>query len=161
MRLWAISVLALVLAAPLAAGRAYAQADADADGVADELDACPDTAMYDMVDTTGCNVCDCEKDAAFEPWTSRGAYLRCIQDEVRIRKEGERLTRQAARLVVKAARNSTCGQPTKVRCCIMFVGRDEGICRVMDELRCDGALLRADTVDDLGPGSCFPNPCVH
>jgi len=49
----------------------------------------------------------------------------------------------------------------KVRCCIMFAGRAEGICRVIDDIRCDEDVLRAETVEDLGSGSCVPNPCLH
>jgi len=161
MRLWATSVLVLMLTAPIAVGQAWAQADQDADGVADDVDVCPDTAMYDLVDATGCSVCDCDEDATLMPWTSRVAYLRCVYAEVRARKLDERLSHQNARLVVKAARNSSCGQVDKVRCCIMFAGRDEGICRVMDDIRCDEDVLRAETVEDLGPGSCVPNPCLH
>jgi hypothetical protein len=158
MRLWATSVLVLMLAAPMA-GRAYAQADVDADGVADEVDACPKTGMFELVDETGCSVCDCDLDAMGMPWQSRVAYLRCVYSEVRARKADGLLSREDARLVVKAARNSTCGQLNKVRCCIMFDGRDEGICRVRDDIVCDADVLRAETVDDRGPGSCFPNPC--
>lgn len=160
MRPLAAAVLAVALAVPLVPARALAQ-DADADGVADTVDACPDSGAHALVDASGCDVCGCREDAALATWSSRGAYLRCVYDEVRARREAGMLTRKAARTVVKAARHSTCGQATKIRCCIMFAARDEGLCRVLDEIRCDEELLRAETVEDLGPGSCMPNPCLH
>jgi hypothetical protein len=159
MRPWAVAVLALALVAPIATWRASAlalPADADRDGVMDDADACPDSPMYELVDDEGCSVCDCDDD-----WSSRGAYTRCVYDEVHARRADKRLTRKEARLVVKAVRNSTCGFENKVRCCLMFSEKPEGMCRIMDELRCDEALLGAAVVEDLDSGSCFPNPCVH
>ena len=156
-------MLALVLAAPFAAGIAHAQAlpaDADRDGVTDDTDACPDSAPYDMVDASGCSVCDCDDDTNGEPWSSRSAYLRCVYDEMHARRGDARLTRRAARLVGKTARNSSCGVETDVRCCIMFAGRSQGLCKVVDELSCDASWSGADAVEDAGSGSCFPNPCV-
>ena len=156
MRRWPLVAVALMLAVSFArVGLADAAiADADQDGVADEIDACPDTAPYDMVDAAGCPVCDCED------WGSRSEYLRCVFDEVHARRADESLTRKAARLVVKAARSSTCGYPTKIRCCLMIHEKSTGMCRIMDELRCDDVLLGGD-VEDLDSGSCFPNPCVQ
>ena len=55
--------------------------------------------------------------------------------------------------------DATCGQAMKVRCCIMFEGKSEGMCRVVDEARCDGALAIGG-IASLDAGSCFPNPCV-
>jgi hypothetical protein len=161
MRPWAVAVLALALAASFAAGRVQAQAlppDADRDGVADDVDACPDSGLYEMVDASGCAVCDCAADATGADWSARSDYLRCMFDEIHARRGDGRLTRKAARLVVKAARSSTCGVD-KVRCCIMFSGTAEGMCKVMDPVRCDGNLVGGDAID-LDGGSCFPNPCV-
>ena len=163
MRPWAVAVLLLALAAPFATGGARAQAlpaDADRDGVPDGVDACPDSAPYELVDATGCAVCDCDDDATGEPWTSRGAYMRCVLDEIHARRADTSLSRTDARLALKAARSSSCGNENKVRCCIMFPGKADGMCRVMDELRCDETMLGAVLVDDLDSGSCFPNPCV-
>ena len=156
MRRWPVVALALMLAvsfAPRVGLAAALVADADQDGVADDVDACPDTAPYDLVDAAGCPVCDCDED-----WASRGEYLRCVLDEVHARRADESLARKAAKLVVKAARNSTCGYPTKVRCCLMIPEKSTGMCRIMDELRCQDDLLGGD-VEDLDSGSCFPNPC--
>lgn len=164
MRPWAVAVLALALAAPVVVGLAHAQAlpaDADRDGVMDDDDECLDSAPYDLVDAVGCPVCDCDQDAAGDEWSSRGAYLRCVLDEVHARRADGRLSRKAARPFVKAARNSTCGHENKVRCCIMFSAKPQGICKVMDEARCDESLLGAEVVEDIDGGSCFPNPCVH
>ena len=90
---------------------------------------------------------------------SRSEYLRCVFDEVHARRAVESLGRKAAKLVIKAARNSTCGYPTKVRCCVMIHEKSTGMCRIMDELRCDDTLLGGD-VEDRDSGSCFPNPCA-
>jgi hypothetical protein len=158
MRPWAVAALALALVASAATGRAGAQAlpaDADRDGVMDDVDLCPDSAPYEMVDQDGCAVCECD-----DGWDSRGEYLHCVYDELHARRADGRLSRKAARPVMKAARNSTCGYDTKVRCCIMFAARSEGMCKIMDEVRCDATLLGAETVEDLDSGSCFPNPCV-
>ncbi len=163
MRPWAAALLLLALAAPFATGGAWAQAlpaDADRDGVPDGIDACPDSAPYELVDATGCSVCDCDDDATGEPWASRSAYMRCILDELRARRTDNRISRADARLALTAARSSSGGNENKVRCCIMFPGKADGICRVMDELRCDGTTLGASDVEDLDSGSCFPNPCV-
>ena len=160
MRPWAVAVLALALAASLAAGPVQAQAlpaDADRDGVADDVDACPDSGLYELVDASGCAVCACEAAAPGADPSARADYLRCVFTEIHARRADGRLTRKAARPFVKAARVSTCGVD-KVRCCIMFEGKAEGMCRITDEVRCD-ASLGADVVD-LDVGSCFPNPCV-
>ena len=157
MRRWPVVALALMLAvsfAPRVGLAAALVADADQDGVADDVDACPDTAPYDLVDAAGCPVCDCDED-----WASRGEYLRCVLDEVHARRADVSLGPKAAKLVVKAARNSTCGHPTKVRCCLMIPEKSTGMCRIMDELRCQDDLLGGD-VEDLDSGSCFPNPCA-
>jgi hypothetical protein len=159
MRPWAAAALALALVASVATERARSQAlpaDADRDGVADDVDLCPDTPPYELVDADGCPVCDCD-----DAWDARGEYLRCINQEIRARRTDGRLTGKDARLVSKAARNSTCGYDTKVRCCIPLPGKPTGMCRIMDEVRCDATLLGADAVQDLDSGSCFPNPCAQ
>lgn len=152
-----VLVLALALAAPLAAAP-YALAgasDADGDGVADPIDACPDTAAYELVDDVGCSVCACDDD-----WSSRVWYLRCVYEEIRARREAGDLSSKDGRAVAKAARASTCGNPTRVRCCTMFPEKGKGICRVVDALRCNAELVGTDDVVDMGSGSCVPNPCV-
>jgi hypothetical protein len=152
-----VLVLVLSLVAPLATATPRAWAgppDADGDGVADRADACPGTAAYELVDDDGCSVCPCEHD-----WTSRVAYLRCVYDAARERREAGDLSARKGRAVAKAARASTCGRPTWVRCCIAFPEKGTGSCRVMDALRCDAELVRTEHVADAGPGSCLPNPC--
>ncbi|HXJ32975.1 MAG TPA: hypothetical protein VMS22_02965 [Candidatus Eisenbacteria bacterium] len=159
MRTLARLVLALLLAAPLA-GAQTVRDDLDQDGVADDADACPDTPAFDLVDAAGCSVCDCEATASGAPWSSRGDYVRCVVGTVRERRIDGTITRKEARATLRAARSSACGEHL-VRCCVMFDGQDEGMCRVMDELRCDAGILRANEVTDLGAGSCLPNPCVR
>jgi hypothetical protein len=159
MRWWArIALVGLLVGAC-----AHAQdlpPDADGDGIVDEVDACPGTATYALVDAEGCDVCACDVDATGEPWAKRGDYLHCVLDEVHARRLAEQLDRKASRLVIKAARNSTCGYETRVRCCIMLPSKPAGMCKVMDVLRCDANALHAGMVEDHDAGSCFPNPCV-
>ena len=163
MRSWAWLAVVVMLSVP-AAGVALAQlppaADADHDGVPDDVDACPDTPPYDLVDSTGCSVCDCEVDGTGAPWASRTAYVRCVLAEVRARRAGGLLTSRAARPYLHAMRMSSCGYETRTRCCIMFPGRPQGLCRVMDEAICDPDVLHAETAEDFDAGSCFPNPCI-
>lgn len=159
MRWWArIALVGLLVAAC-----AHAQdlpPDADGDGVADDADLCPDTATYALVDADGCDLCACDAGAAGEPWPKRADFLHCVLDEVHARRLDGRLDRKASRLVIRAARNSTCGYETRVRCCLMLPSKPAGMCKVMDEVRCDASALHADMVEDHGTGSCFPNPCV-
>jgi hypothetical protein len=162
MRPWAVAAFALALTAPIMVGLVHAQAlppDADKDGVADDVDLCPDSPPYELVGDDGCSVCPCGGDVLGSTWASRTDYLHCVLDEVHARRADGQLTRKAARPFVRAARNATCGQAMKVRCCIMFEGKSEGMCRVVDEARCDGALAIGG-IASLDAGSCFPNPCV-
>jgi hypothetical protein len=162
MRPWAVAAFALALTAPITVGFVHAQAlppDADKDGVADDVDLCPDSPPYELVGDDGCSVCPCGGDVLGSIWASRTDYLHCVLDEVHARRADGRITRKAARPFVKAARNATCGQAMKVRCCIMFEGKSEGMCRVVDEASCDSALSIGG-ITSLAAGSCFPNPCV-
>ena len=159
MRLWTVAVLVLAVALPVAVGRAGAQAppaDADGDGVVDDADLCPDSPPYELVDADGCAVCECD-----DAWDSRGEYLRCVYDEIHARRADGSLTRKGARTFTRAARSSTCGYDSKVRCCVMFPEKSTGMCKIMDDVRCDASLLGAAGVEDLDSGSCFPNPCGH
>jgi len=122
------------------------------------VDACPDTPAYELVDQNGCSVCDCESDPSGAAWTTRRDYLRCVLDQVRVRRMAGDLGRKAARLALRAARNSTCGDDTLVRCCIAFPGQ-QAMCKIMVDSRCDEELLHTEAVDDLDAGSCLPNPC--
>lgn len=160
MRWWARLAVVVLLVGACAHAQSLPAPDADGDGVGDDVDLCPDTPAYTLVGADGCDVCACDADASGEPWASRGAFLRCVLDEVHARRYDGRLDRKTARLVVRAARNSTCGYETRVRCCIMFAA-GEGMCKIMDELRCDADALHAAVAEDLDGGSCFPNPCVE
>lgn len=157
MRPWAVAAFALALVGPVTAGLVHAQAlppDADKDGVADDVDQCPATPPFELVGADGCSVCPCDGS-----WSSRTDYMHCVLDEIHVRRGDGSLTRKAARPFIKAARNSTCGQEMKTRCCIMFAGKSSGMCRVVDQARCDGALA-VGGVESLDAGSCYPNPCV-
>ena len=150
MRSWIVLVLAAVLAGPIVASAQAPPADADQDGVVDTQDACLDTPAYDLADASGCSVCDCAAE-------SRRAYVRCVIAEVRARRIADTISRKAARLVLRAARSSTCGDDTLVRCCVAFPGQ-QAMCKIMVDSRCDEELLHTE-VDDLDEGSCLPNPC--
>jgi hypothetical protein len=151
MRSWIVLALAVVLAGASVASAQAPPADTDQDGVVDAADACPGTPVYDLADASGCSVCDCGAE-------SRRDYLRCVIAEVRARRIAGTIGRKAARLVLRAARSSTCGDETLVRCCIAFPGK-EAMCKVMVDSRCDEEVLRTAEVDDLDVGSCLPNPC--
>jgi hypothetical protein len=164
MRPWAAVALLLAIVAPSAPSFTHADAlpsDADEDGVMDEIDACLDTEPYALVDDVGCDVCDCDENPVTgDLWDSRTTYLRCVLDEVHGRRADKSLSRRDARYFIKAARNSSCGYETKVRCCIMFPPKGKGMCKIMDELRCEASLIGAEVVENHDRGSCFPNPCV-
>jgi hypothetical protein len=142
--------------------------DADEDGTGDDVDQCLDTPPGDLVDATGCSVCECETDA----WSSHRQYLGCVKAQVRMRLEtgGTAATLHAA---VKRAKKSTCGDARLTRCCFWANDDDPGRCRVMSVARCEAAVdrLRGDRYgDDYGPGSCLEpasepglpdNPCAE
>jgi hypothetical protein len=160
MRSFARLALGLLLATSFSGGvAAAADVDSDGDGVVDAVDQCPDTPAFDIVDATGCSVCDCDGDANGNDWGSRSAYLHCVLDSVHQGRLDSTLTRTRARAVLHAARSSTCGSAHLVRCCLMFPGRPSGICRIMDELRCDQGMS-SNIAEDFDTGSCLPNPCV-
>ncbi len=148
-----VSLLAVLAAVPCA--RAQGFDDEDADGVADEMDSCPETPAADIVKADGCSVCACE--AA----THRYDHFRCVVTAARALRDEGRLTRRQYRDALRHARLSTCGDPTRTRCCIWRdVEDDEGRCRLVVVDRCDEEMLHADLVDDLDLGSCLPNPCT-
>lgn len=82
--------------------------DSDGDGVIDVNDACPDTALDEVVGPDGCSIdqaCPC--DAA---WSNHGAYVRCVSHEVTDFRTLGLITRDAGGHIVSAAARSTCGQ---------------------------------------------------
>src|SRR5262249_1789215 len=89
-RLAGVVVVVLLLAVSSAAAQAVPP-DADGDGVADAVDACPDTPPFDVVDASGCSVCECDPDPA---WDSRLDYLRCVSAAVHARRADGTLSRK-------------------------------------------------------------------
>jgi len=134
--------------------------DADGDGVLDAVDACPDTPAGDLVDAQGCSVCPCDATAGGAAWTSHRAYLACVTVAARSRLHAHRMRLRDMRRAILQARVSTCGTVTLTRCCVYRdPDSDTGSCRMMTPDACDALDDQVDT-DDLGPGSCMPNPCV-
>ena len=162
---WAAVVGALALAAATAGWSAPPPADDDGDGVSDEIDECLDTPPADLIDEAGCSVCPCDGTADGAPWASHQAYVACVKSAARAQREAGALPRRAMRAAIKAARSSTCGTDALTRCCV-FEDIDEdaeevwGRCRTMTERACEDLGDRIDWTEDMGGGSCVPNPCL-
>lgn len=160
------SLLALCLALALpGAARAQEDADADWDGVADAVDACPDTALEDLVGPDGCVICSCEEGTDGTGWSSHRAYVACVRRGVKAMRADGVVDGPAARQLVRAAKASTCGSPDMIRCCVFQSIDDEvGRCRIMSEDACDALDDRLWDLDgeanDEDTGHCTPNPCV-
>ncbi len=155
--------LALALATA-AAAQPTTVADLDGDGIDNAVDRCPDSDVHDVVAEDGCAACACEADASGAPWASRRDYARCVVDAVRSQRRDGALSWREARAAKRAARKSTCGDPSLIRCCMFRDFDDEiGTCRLMSEDECDAMDDRLweheGEADDEGPGSCLPNPC--
>jgi hypothetical protein len=154
---------ALAGAAPAAA---QVDPDEDTDGVTDAADLCPETPVDDFVDPDGCSICPCDEDANGDAWTSHEAYVACVATEARARRAARTLKRKAMRAAIKRARKAACGNEELTRCCVYAQLDDEaevnfGQCRVTTVDACDDLSLREDLdwVEDMGSGSCTPNPC--
>jgi hypothetical protein len=134
--------------------------DADGDGVLDGADACPATALGELVDASGCPVCPCDAMRDGTPWPSRFAYLKCLRGEIRRRVQVEGLSRSATRALTRQARGSTCGRAALTRCCVYGTAATAaGDCRVLRPARCNAPWLRVARVVDLGPGRCTAASC--
>jgi hypothetical protein len=136
----------------------YADADWDDDGVPDAVDACPASEPSDLVGSDGCTVCACDGG-----WTSHTEYLACIARWVKDARADGAMTARDGRMMLRRARNSTCGTEM-IRCCVFqpfdaAVGR----CRITTEAACDALDDRLfdsnGEADDEETGSCLPNPC--
>jgi len=78
----------------------------------------------------------------------RAHYRRCVRDvSSELRLSGAITGAEQAALIRRSAR-STCGRPNFVRCC------RRARCRIATSKRCE--RMRGKNV---GPGSCYPNPC--
>lgn len=81
---------------------------------------------------------------------ARAHYRRCVREvSSDLRLSGAITGAEQAALIRRSAR-STCGRPNFVRCC------RRSRCRITTSKRCE--RLRAKS---LGPGSCYPNPCLE
>jgi hypothetical protein len=139
--------------------------DYDEDGVADAVDACSDTDPADLVAPDGCVIASCEDGLDGSGWSSRNAYVAYITSWAKGAKMSGKITGRDVRALIRRARNSTCGSPELVRCCVFASFEDDlGRCRIMTEGACealDDRLFDADgEADEEGPGSCLPNPCI-
>jgi hypothetical protein len=158
-----VLVATLLMAAPTPARADIV--DSDEDGVADAADACPDTDPADLVGPDGCVIASCELGLDGSGWSSRRAYLAYVTSGAKGANAAGTMTGRALRALVRRARNSTCGSPDLVRCCVFTFFDDEvGRCRIMTEDACDtldDRLFDTDgEADDEEAGSCLPNPCT-
>jgi len=70
------------------------------------------------------------------------------------------------RVVLRRAKKSTCGNVDLTRCCF-YPSLDKkretgaGRCRIMHWRRCAKKIKRYGRAEDLGTGSCLPNPCMY
>lgn len=137
--------------------------DADGDGVVDGVDQCEETPAGDLVDSEGCSVCPCEETAEGDDWASHEDYVRCVAGEAKRRRLERTLRRKDMRAAIKRAKRATCGNPALTVCCVYASEDDEvGQCRVLTVDRCDALWEQSDNdVEDMGPGSCQPNPCAY
>ena len=140
--------------------------DTDNDGVVNYLDRCPGTPLADLVGGDGCSICDCAEMPDANESSSRKAYMRCVKSEATRRRVTDMLTGEEMRVVLRRAKNSTCGTVDLTRCC--FYPRldkerrvNVGRCRIMRWKRCARKIKRYGRAEDLGTGSCLPNPCTR
>ena len=156
----AMLALSLVVAAP---ALGYFIGDSDADGVLDDVDQCPGTPGLDLIyqsgdqeNPHGCSVCPCGA-----AWPSHDAYVSCVSAEANRRYLAGRLSSDQVNTVLLHARNSTCGDPTVIRCCAWkSTKRGTGTCAVMVPTQCVPRLLRVKRTGNWGSGSCYYNPCL-
>lgn len=160
-RLVALLALSLVAAAP-GTTLSYWVGDQDVDGVLDDADQCPGTPgldlIYksgDLVNPPGCSVCPCGV-----PWPSHDAYVSCVTGEANRRYLAGTLLSDQRNAVLLHAQNSTCGNPTVIRCCTWKSTKPGlGSCTVMVPTNCVPRKLRVRRAANWGSGSCYYNPC--
>jgi len=126
--------------------------DRDGDGVADDVDACPDSAPGDAVGDDGCTVCPCAAQADGTPWDSHSDYVRCVRGAVYHGRDVGRLGFLDGRELVIRALIATCGRSDLTRCCVPQ--RDGNRCQITTPDECAGL-----EGTDIGTGSCHPNAC--
>ena len=162
-------VTLMFLAILVTASPAHAQPadvpDYDEDGVTDAADQCPDTDPADLIGPDGCAIASCEFGLDGSGWSSKRAYVAYVTSWAKGAKAAGTMSGRDVRALLRRARNSTCGAPDLVRCCVFALFDDDiGRCRIMTEDACDvldDRMFESDgEADEEGPGSCLPNPCV-
>jgi hypothetical protein len=83
-----------------------------------------------------------------------------VTEEVKRRRTARTLTTKGARAAIVHAKSSTCGDPIVTRCCVYRfpVLGSPVTCMLKEPADCHYGVLRK-WAEDLGPGSCLPNPC--
>ena len=74
------------------------------------------------------------------------------------------MKRRAMRAAVRRARNASCGNAALTRCCVyvhldLSADTNVGECRMISAEECDALTEQVDWSEDVGGGSCTPNPC--
>ena len=134
--------------------------DQDVDGVLDDVDQCPNTAGLDLIYQTGglvpgCSVCPCGA-----AWASHDAYVSCVTAEANSRYLAGTLLSEQRTAVLLHAQNSTCGNPTVIRCCAWKSTKPGlGTCAIMAPTDCVARKLKVRRVGNWGSGFCYYNPC--
>ena len=154
---------ALLTAVPVCAQEV---GDYDWDGVPDGVDACQDTDDTDLVGPDGCLIASCDDGLTGAGWSSHQAYVAFIARWAKAGKAAGTLTARDVRQLMRKAKNSTCGDPSRIRCCVYRDDDDDvGYCRIMTEEACDALDDRlfepGGTADVEDTGSCLPNPCAY
>ena len=161
----AFAVMWTMASAWPAAAQVEDPADLDGDGVVDTLDQCLDTPPEDLIAADGCSVCPCDETTAGDPWVSHDAYVGCVAGEAHARRQAGTMRRREMRAAIRRARRSTCGDAALTRCCV-YVHLDDmadvnvGQCRMIGPDECDALADQVDWSEDVGGGSCNPNPCL-
>lgn len=107
--------------------------------------------------------CPCDTTADGAAWGSHSEYVACVARAARqLRTDGMLRPRQM-RAAIRTARQSTCGNPSLTRCCVYQSDDDDvGRCRMLSPDACDALddQIENGEADDMGSGSCLPNPCA-
>ena len=94
-------------------------------------------------------------------WTLHSDYVACVVTEARQRRLVGGLRPRQMRAAIRAAKQSTCGNPLLTRSCIYQSDDDDvGHCRMMTPDACDALddQMESGEADDEDSGSCLPNP---
>jgi len=90
--------------------------DSDGDGVPDTEDACPGTAVGDVVEANGCSIaqlCPCEDPESLDLWKNHGEYVSCVAHATNLFIDLGLISEDDKGAIVTAAALSTCGRRNK------------------------------------------------